>query len=155
MKKVKIFLNVYKYYFILITGMVVLLMFGFVIGRVVASASEKTTPDTEVVTVSETRTEKTSLGEFKLTAYCTCSVCCGKYADGITATGTEATVGRTVAVDPDVIPYGSKIEINGHIFVAEDCGGLIKGNHIDILFPTHEIATEFGVQNAEVFIITE
>ena len=50
------------------------------------------------------------LGEFKLTAYCPCMKCCGK-TDGITATGTTATEGRTIAVDPRVIPYGSTVTI--------------------------------------------
>ena len=45
------------------------------------------------------------LGEFTLTAYCPCMKCCGK-TDGITSTGTTATEGRTIAVDPLVIPYG-------------------------------------------------
>ena len=40
--------------------------------------------------------------------------------------------GQTIAVDPRVIPYGTKVIIGGHIFTAEDCGGAIQGNHIDI-----------------------
>lgn len=58
-----------------------------------------------------------------LTAYCPCENCCGK-SDGITASGTKATEGRTIAVDPTIIPYGTKVEIQGlGIFIAEDCGG--------------------------------
>ncbi len=96
--------------------------------------------------------ETTSLGEFKLTAYCTCSKCCGKWADGITATGTQATAGRTIAVDPDVIPLGSTVIINGTEYIAEDVGGAIKGNRIDVLFNTHQEALQFGVQYADVTI---
>ena len=92
-----------------------------------------------------------SLGEFKLTGYCACEYCCGK-TDGITATGTVATAGRTIAVDPSVIPYGSIIKINGREYVAEDCGGAIKNNKIDIFFNTHNDALEWGVKYAEVFI---
>lgn len=94
-----------------------------------------------------------SLGEFKLTAYCTCEKCCGKWADGVTYTGTQATPGRTVAVDPDVIPLGSKVSINGKEYTAEDIGGAVKGNRIDVLFPTHQDALNFGVQYAEVAIL--
>jgi 3D (Asp-Asp-Asp) domain-containing protein len=92
-----------------------------------------------------------SLGQFKLTAYCPCEKCCGK-TDGITATGTQATQGRTIAVDPDVIPYGTVVVINGHEYVAEDCGGAINGNDIDVFFESHDEAWNFGVQYAEVFI---
>lgn len=93
-----------------------------------------------------------SLGEFQLTAYCACEKCCGAYANGYTATGTLATAGRTIAVDPNVIPYGTKVIINGHEYVAEDCGGGIKSNRIDIFFDSHQEALNFGVQKAEVFI---
>lgn len=96
--------------------------------------------------------ETTSLGEFKLTAYCTCSKCCGQWADGITYTGTEATPGRTIAVDPKVIELGSTVIINGTEYIAEDIGGAIKGNRIDVLFPTHQEALEFGIQYADVSI---
>lgn len=95
-----------------------------------------------------------NLGTFKLTAYCACPECCGNWADGITFTGTEATPGRTIAVDPDVIPLGSTVEINGQTYVAEDIGGAIQGNRIDIFFPSHADALQFGVQHAEVLLNT-
>ncbi len=68
------------------------------------------------------------LGVFKITHYCPCSICCGPYANGITSTGVTATTNHTIAVDPSVIPYGSKVVINGQVYVAEDCGGAIKKN---------------------------
>lgn len=92
-----------------------------------------------------------SLGEFRLTAYCPCKKCCGK-DDGITATQTIATEGRTVAVDPSIIPYGTVLVIDGHEYVAEDCGGAIKGNRIDVYFESHEEALQFGVQYKEIFL---
>lgn len=94
-----------------------------------------------------------SLGWFNLTAYCPCSKCCGEYANGITATGTLATEGRTIAVDPRVIPYGTHVIINGHEYIAEDCGGGIKQNRIDVFFSSHEAALRFGVGEAEVFVV--
>lgn len=82
---------------------------------------------------------------FTLTAYCDCEKCCGKN-DRITATGTYAVEGVTIAVDPTVIPYSSLVDIEGiGTFVAEDCGGAIKGNKIDIYFERHEDALKFGV----------
>ena len=96
------------------------------------------------------------LGEFKLTAYCPCAKCCGK-TDGITATGTTAAEGRTIAVDPRVIPYGSTVTVYfadgaSHSYTAEDCGGGIKGNRLDIYFDDHQAALQFGVQSAMVYV---
>ena len=70
--------------------------------------------------------EQISLGEFAITHYCACSRCCGK-SDGVTATGTQATAGRTIAVDPKVIPLGTEVIIDGQSYIAEDTGGAIKG----------------------------
>ena len=96
------------------------------------------------------------LGEFTLTAYCPCMKCCGK-TDGITATGTTAAEGRTIAVDPRVIPYGSAVTLyfadgTSHTYTAEDCGGGIKGNRLDIYFDDHQAALQFGVQSAMVYV---
>lgn len=95
-----------------------------------------------------------SLGTYKLTAYCNCRKCCGKWAGGPTSTGTTPEAGRTIAVDPKVIPYGSHILIDGTEYIAEDCGSGIKGARIDVFHDSHSAALEFGVQNKEVFIWT-
>jgi 3D (Asp-Asp-Asp) domain-containing protein len=93
---------------------------------------------------------------FKATAYCSCEKCCDKDPSdkwyGITATGKRARWG-TVAVDKRVIKLGSTLRIKGFpntIFRAEDVGGAIKGNHIDVWFPSHREALKFGVQNIVV-----
>ena len=100
--------------------------------------------------------ELVSLGIYTITAYCPCEQCCGKEVDdplyGITATGTTATEGRTIAVDPSVIPYGTVVYIDGQAYVVEDCGGGIRGNQIDIYFDDHETARQWGVQEREVWI---
>lgn len=102
--------------------------------------------------IEEAEPELEELGTFKLTAYCACPKCCGEWADGITYTGTVATEGRTVAVDPKVIPLGSTVYIDGVPYIAEDIGGAIKENRIDIFFSSHEAALQFGVQHADVAI---
>lgn len=112
----------------------------------------------EVTSVLTTETEAitepalTPLGSFKLTAYCPCPKCCGQWADGITYTGTTATAGRTIAVDPNIIPLGSTVYINGQAYIAEDIGGAIKENRVDVFFSTHDEALQFGVQYADVAI---
>jgi 3D (Asp-Asp-Asp) domain-containing protein len=87
---------------------------------------------------------------FLITAYCPCYECSEGYGNK-TATGTIATEGRTIAVDPKVIPYGTKVIINGNTYIAEDCGGLIKGNRIDVYFDSHDKVDNFGVQNVEIY----
>ena len=99
------------------------------------------------------------LGEYTLTAYCPCTRCCGK-DDGITATGTLAAEGRTIAVDPRVIPYGSRVLLifpdgTQHTYIAEDCGSGVNGNHIDVFFSDHETARVFGVQSAMAYLTKE
>lgn len=111
---------------------------------------EHTTIVEEVPDIVEEEPKNTYLGTFKLTAYCPCTKCCGKN-DGITASGTKATANRTIAVDPKVIPYGTEFIINGNTYIAEDCGGAIKDNIIDIYFDSHQEALNFGIQYADVY----
>ena len=91
------------------------------------------------------------LGEFKITYYCACEICCD-VETGITATGAPVVQGETIAVDPRVIPYGTKVIINGHVFTAEDCGGAIKGNRIDIYVDDHATAQALGVNHYHVYL---
>lgn len=88
----------------------------------------------------------------KITAYCIEDYPhrCNNGDASTTATGTKPTPGRTVAVDPKVIPYFSNVIINGNTYIAEDTGTNIKGNRVDIVFATHQEALDFGVQYAEV-----
>lgn len=127
----------------------------------------------KVVTVqtAEPAEQLTSLGTFKLTHYCACEKCCGKWAlnrpideNGqpivYTASGTVAKQGRTIAVDTRVIPYGTEVLVRyedgtEETFVAEDCGGAIKENRIDIYMEGHQAALSAGVKTAEVFIVEE
>lgn len=97
----------------------------------------------------------TYIGICKVTAYC-CEPyehICGT-GDGLTATGIPVTPG-IVAVDPEVIPLGSTVVIDGQRYLAADTGGMVKGLHVDIAVPTHEEAVAFGSQVAEVWIIPQ
>jgi 3D (Asp-Asp-Asp) domain-containing protein len=93
-----------------------------------------------------------------LTAYCSCAKCCGKWTynrpDGIIygAIGEELREGYSIAVDPNVIPYRTEVVIDGEIYKAQDCGGAIKGNRIDVYFEDHNDALDFGVQYKEIFV---
>lgn len=93
-----------------------------------------------------------SLGKFKLTAYCPCSICCGKWSGSPTASGVMPKANHTIAVDTSIIPFGTEVVINDVTYIAEDTGSSIKGNKIDVYMDSHEAALQFGVQYAEVFI---
>ena len=93
--------------------------------------------------------------QFKTTAYTKTDAGC----DDITATGTYARVGA-VAVDPKVIPYGTRMFIVSNdgqyiygIATAEDCGGAINGNHIDLYFDTTSECFQYGVRSATVYFL--
>lgn len=128
-------------------------------GLIFTGCTEPTEPEpiiieTEKHIVSlESMPEKEYLGNFKCTAYCACDACCGPWADGIVYTGGYATEGQTIAVDPDIIPLGSVVEINGQRYIAEDIGGGIRGNEIDLFFCSHTDALNYGVQQHEVYFI--
>jgi 3D (Asp-Asp-Asp) domain-containing protein len=95
------------------------------------------------------------LGEFLLTAYCACPICCGAWSNienPTTASGAIASANHTIAVDTSVIAFGTEVLINGQVYVAEDRGSAINGNHIDIFFATHQEATNFGKQTASVYV---
>jgi 3D (Asp-Asp-Asp) domain-containing protein len=94
-----------------------------------------------------------SLGTYTITHYC-----CEKYPHICnagppykTATGTTPHVGGC-AVDPKKIPLGSYVQINGVVYHAEDTGGAIKGNRIDVVVGTHKEALSKGTYKAEVFL---
>ena len=95
-------------------------------------------------------TAKTSGTIYKITAYCPCSKCCGK-SNGITASGTKAKAGRTVAASSK-FAIGTKLNINGHIYTVEDRGGAINGNKIDIFVNTHAEALAWGVRYLPVSV---
>jgi len=91
--------------------------------------------------------------EASSTAYCPCSKCCGPYATGKTATGVTATKG-IVSVDPNVIPLGTRLYVEGYGFaVAADVGSRIKGNRIDVCFDTHDEALAWGRKTVKVYIL--
>ncbi|NLZ47521.1 MAG: DUF348 domain-containing protein [Clostridiales bacterium] len=98
----------------------------------------------------------------KATAYCPCNICTGKYSSSAgynrTAMGTQAKRNAngysTIAVDPRVIPLGTKVYVEDYGFaIAEDTGGAIKGNKIDVYFPSHSQALQWGVKYKNVYIL--
>lgn len=130
-----------------------------------ASATEKKQNTTSTSTTTNTTTSKSDssttdttidtskgkyLGRFKLTAYCSCSICCGKWSGGGTASGTTPTPGRTIAMAG--VPFGTKLSINGQIYTVEDRGTAY--GHVDIFMGSHSEALSFGMRYADVYQVS-
>ena len=108
--------------------------------------NEERVEKSEKETSNETTTKKSSrLMTVNASAYS---------GHNITATGTTPRWG-TIAVDPSVIPYGTRVYIPKFdmVFIAEDCGGAIKGNKIDIFMNSESDCNSFGRQNIEIQIL--
>jgi len=89
-----------------------------------------------------------------VTAYCPCEKCCGRWADGVTASGRPVTFngGRFVAADRSV-PFGTMIHVPGYGTVPVlDRGGAIRGNRLDVFFPDHTQALKWGRRTLTVTI---
>ena len=125
------------------------------VGKIKSDLEENSIGNTEII-INE-KEDKEYIGEYTLTFYCTepwCKTCGG---GGHTASGTIVTPGRSVAVDPSVIPLGTKLYIDGFGYrVAEDTGGAVKSNKIDINVETHEEALQLGKRkNVKVWIVED
>ncbi len=91
----------------------------------------------------------TYLGNFNLSFYSK-----EQFPNSSTSTGVMPQVGVTVAVDPKVIPLGTKIHIEGlGVRIAQDTGGAIKGNKLDVFVATTAEAYQMGRQNRKVWIV--
>jgi len=88
---------------------------------------------------------------YRVTAYCACSKCCGKWADGFTASGHKIQQGDKFCAADKSIPVGTMITIPGYGRVSVlDRGGVIRGNRLDVFFDTHQEALNWGVKFLEI-----
>jgi 3D (Asp-Asp-Asp) domain-containing protein len=123
------------------------------------STSGGTIPLASVVNPPVSSISKT----MRVTAYCSCSKCCGKYADGVTASGHKIKPGDKFCAAPKSIPFGTLLIVpgynNGKPVKVLDRGGAIKGNKLDVFFDDakgktgHQRALEWGVRNVVVTTI--
>lgn len=108
------------------------------------TASSKKTASSQNTATPVSDGNKIKLGNFKLTFY---------GDDTITATGKKPQINHTIAVDPRVIPLGSKVYIEGMgTYYAEDTGGAIKGNILDVFVRTEAEANQLGIRYADVYL---
>lgn len=101
------------------------------------------------------KAEENSKGQFLGTFKCTYYTGAADEGGSITALGTPVTPWYTVAVDPRVIPLGSKIRIEGYdgIFYCADTGSAIKGSILDIAVGSKSEASNLGVQYHKVYLV--
>lgn len=115
----------------------------------------------ENVTAEYTKPQISYLGEYKITAYCSCEICCEQYGKNrpvdkngnkmvYTASGKVAKQGITIAADKS-IPFGTQLIVNGQVYIVQDRGGAVKENCLDIYFESHEEALNWGVQWLDVY----
>lgn len=104
----------------------------------------------------------------RLTAYCTCEICCGKWSGGPTASGAYPKQGQTIALDREAaqdlgLTFGARIAIDGKEFIYQDSGGSPMNNAyhqtgylpIDVFFQNHADAQAFGVKVVPVYILSK
>lgn len=114
------------------------------------------------VTAEYTKPQISYLGKYKVTAYCSCEICCEQYGknrpldkDGneivYTASGKIAEQGITIAADKS-IPFGTQLIVNGRAYIVQDRGGAVKGDCLDVYFTSHQEALKWGVQWLDVYI---
>ena len=108
-------------------------------------------------TVTETKTVRVgeSLGQVVTSGYCNCSICCGSWSGGPTASGAYPTANHTIAVDAanPFVPMGTKVVMNGVEYVVEDTGAFARyGVQFDVYYDSHSAASAHGHQTWEAFI---
>lgn len=85
-----------------------------------------------------------------ITHYCTCELCCGRFADGYTYDGSVATPGVTIAADLSILPIGTIVDIGGNLYTVQDTG--VRGYHIDVLCASHQEALERGKYYTDILV---
>lgn len=117
--------------------------------RLSTESKTKTVTETKTVRVGE------SLGNVVTSGYCSCSICCGPWAGGPTASGVYPTADHTIAVDANnpVVPIGTKIVMNGVEYTVEDTGAFAKyGVQFDVYYADHNAAQAHGHKTWEAYI---
>lgn len=112
--------------------------------------------DSKIPPAQEQPREVGYYADYKVTAYCPCSKCCGKYADGVTASGHKIMPGDAFVAAPKSLKFGTMVVVPGYNnnqpVPVLDRGGAIKEGRLDLFFPTHQEALNWGVQFCNVLV---
>lgn len=115
------------------------------------------TTEGKTETVTETRTVRVgeSLGTVVTSGYCNCSICCGSWSGGPTASGVYPTSNHTIAVDAynPLVPMGTKVVMNGVEYTVEDTGEFARyGVDFDVYYDSHSAASAHGHRRWEAYL---
>lgn len=116
---------------------------------ITTESTRETVTETKMVRVGE------SLGQVVTSGYCSCSICCGQWAGGPTASGVYPTANHTIAVDASnpFVPIGTKVVMNGVEYVVEDTGAFARyGVQFDVYYSDHASASAHGHQTWEAYL---
>lgn len=116
---------------------------------ITTESTRETVTETKMVRVGE------SLGQVVTSGYCSCSICCGQWAGGPTASGVYPTANHTIAVDASnpFVPIGTKVIMNGVEYVVEDTGAFARyGVQFDVYYSDHAAASAHGHQTWEAYL---
>lgn len=116
---------------------------------ITTESTRETVTETKMVRVGE------SLGQVVTSGYCSCSICCGQWAGGPTASGAYPTANHTIAVDASnpFVPMGTKVIMNGVEYVVEDTGAFARyGVQFDVYYGDHAAASAHGHQTWEAYL---
>ena len=141
----------------------VIVVFSAIGAKLFVFQLEKQNAKAATIVSSEKKEEKKAakpkklIISMKVTAYCPCEKCCGKWADGITASGHKIQPGDAFVAADKRYPFGTKVIVPGYEnnqpVKVLDRGGAIKGNRIDVFFSTHQEALEWGVKKLQIEIL--
>ena len=112
--------------------------------------TEKEEIKNSTLSKKEEKVSNEYLGSYRITHYCNCSTCCGKWAGGGTASGTMPTANRTIATGSE-FAFGTQLMINGIVYTVEDRG--VGNGCIDIYCDSHSEALSRGMYYTDVYII--
>lgn len=115
----------------------------------------ETNSKTEITTEPKTVTVGEKLGSVVTSGYCSCSICCGQWAGGATASGAMPQAKHTLAVDAKnpIVPLGTKIVMNGVEYTVEDTGAFAKyGVDFDVYYSSHSEALAHGHKTWEAYV---
>jgi 3D (Asp-Asp-Asp) domain-containing protein len=109
--------------------------------------------------ISSDGTPQWKIVRMRVTAYCTCPKCCGKFSDGLTANMHKVRRGDTFVAADKRIPFGTGIIIPGYNedrpVEVKDRGRLIRGNRLDVFFNNHQVAKKWGAKYLDVMVKVE